>query len=464
MSNLSLDKKFTSAQIFIDNSSWPWTIIVVASDSLLRIAPMAMQGGGCKFDSLLQLRTTSIVHDTTLDPRRIPMPTHSSPRSRFRTRRICSLATAFFWVMLMPLGVSAQYVSTNLVSNATGALLQDPNLVNGWGLAAFPTSPFWVSDQNTSTATLYTGNGTKVPLVVQIPCISSGTPTVPCPVPGLFPIAPPFGPSGIVANIFASSGAFTVSEGGTSGPAFFIFDTLDGLIVGWNPQVNLTQGVVAANRSSAGAFYTGLAIWGPASGPHLYGANAAGGIDVFDSTFTLVNTFAADANPSPFTPYGIQTIGNNLYVTYANPVVPGGIVDVCDLGSSATAPSCRRLTASFKKPFFLNGPWGLALAPDNFGVLSNRLLVGNLASGRITAFNTRTGHFQGTLRLTHGKPFTVVGLWALQFGGGDPANGATNHLFFTAGPAAPGMPIFSNGLFGVIEPARSEPNPEDGEK
>ena len=267
-----------------------------------------------------------------------------------------------------------------------------------------------------------------------------------------------------MANTFAATGAFSVSEGGASGPAFFIFDTLDGLVVGWNPQVNPTQGVVAANRSSAGAFYTGLAISGSASGPHLYGANAAGGIDVFDTTFTLVNTFAADSSPGPFTPYGIQTIGDKLYVTYANPVVPGGIVDVCDLNSSATAPSCRRLTTSFKKPFFLNGPWGLALAPDNFGVLSNRLLVGNLASGLINAFDTDTGHFEGTLRLTDGKPFTVVGLWALEFGSGSSANGPTNHLFFTAGPAAPGMPIFSDGLFGVIEPARNKPDPEDGEK
>jgi uncharacterized protein (TIGR03118 family) len=298
--------------------------------------------------------------------------------------------------------------------------------------------------------------------VVQIPCVSSGVPTVPCPVPGLFPIAPPFGPSGIVANTFAATGAFTVSQGGTSGPAFFIFDTLDGLIVGWNPTVNPTQAVVAA--SSAGALYTGLAISGSASGPYLYAANAAGGIDVFDSTFTLINTFAADSSPGPFTPYGIQTIGSSLYVTYASPVTPGGTVDVCDLNSSATAPSCRRLTASFKTPFFLNGPWGLALAPDNFGVLSNRLLVGNLASGHIAAFNTHTGHFEGTLRLTDGKPFTVVGLWALEFGGGSSANGPTNHLFFTAGPAAPGMPIFSDGLFGVIKPKGSHPNPEDVEK
>jgi uncharacterized protein (TIGR03118 family) len=388
------------------------------------------------------------------------MRVHLLPYPVFRTRLVCCLAAALSCLAVLPPGASAQYVSTNLASKAT-----DPNLVNGWGLTSFPTSPFWVSNQNTSTATLYTGNGTKVPLVVQIPCISSGAPKVPCPMPGLFPIAPPFGPSGNVANLFAATGAFKVSAGGTPAPALFIFDTLDGLIVGWNPQVNPTQAVVAANRSSAGALYTGLAIAGPASGPHLYAANAAGEIDVFDSSFTHVNSFAADSDSGPFTPYGIQTIGDKLYVTYASPVVPGGIVDVCDLGSSTTAPSCQRLHASFKEPFFLNGPWGLALAPDNFGVLSNRLLVGNLASGHITAFNTRTGHFEGTLRLTDGKPFTVVGLWALEFGGGgSPANGPSNHLFFTAGPAAPGMQIFSDGLFGVIEPARSEPNPEDGEK
>ena len=145
--------------------------------------------------------------------------------------------------------------------------------------------------------------------------------------------------------------------------------------MGWSPTVNITQAIVAANRSSAGALYTGLAIWGSASGPFLYAANAAGGIDVFDSTFALVNTFAADSSPGAFTPYGIQAIGDRLYVTYANPTVPGGTVDVCDLNSSPTAPGCRRLTASFKEPFFVNGPWGRAMAPDNFGVLSDRLLV-----------------------------------------------------------------------------------------
>jgi hypothetical protein len=110
------------------------------------------------------------------------MRVHSFPRSAFRMRAVCSLATALSCLAaLLPLGANAQYVSTNLVSNAASALQQDPNLVNGWGLVSLPTSPFWVSNQNTSTSTLFTGTGTIVPLVVKIPCISSGTPTVPCP-------------------------------------------------------------------------------------------------------------------------------------------------------------------------------------------------------------------------------------------------------------------------------------------
>lgn len=120
--------------------------------------------------------------------------------------------------------------------------------------------------------------------------------------------------------------------GGTTKPALFLFSTLDGLIVGWNPGVNLTQTAVGADQSSSGAIYFGLALAGPASSPHLYAANGAGMIDVFDQSFNLVNSFAADPHPGLFTPYGIQVIGNNLYVTYAAvPPVFGGILDVCDL-------------------------------------------------------------------------------------------------------------------------------------
>jgi hypothetical protein len=65
---------------------------------------------------------------------------HLSPRFGSRTRVVCSL-TAACLAALMPLSANAQYVSTNLVSNASGALQQDANLIDGWGLVSLPTTP-----------------------------------------------------------------------------------------------------------------------------------------------------------------------------------------------------------------------------------------------------------------------------------------------------------------------------------
>jgi uncharacterized protein (TIGR03118 family) len=379
----------------------------------------------------------------------------------------CRIAVAIaFAVCCLALTASAQYSAVNLVSNtsALSPLATDPNMVNAWGLVSLPSSPWWVSNQNSSTGTVYTGNGAIIPLVVQIPCVESGAVTVPCPNPASGMLFEPlagklnfFGPTGIVGNSFSTAGAFTIPS--SAQPGVFLFDTLDGLLVAWSPKVNPTQGVVVANRSSNGASYNGLAIAGPADDPHLYATNTVpnGEVDVFDSSFNLVNSFAADPNPpANFAPYGIQTIGNMLYVTYFNLTGTGGILDICNLSTGSTAPRCRRLFASMpsSNPVVLNGPWGLARSPSNFGVLSNKILVGNVNDGMIHAFDPDSGVMAGTLMLSNGAPFSVPGLWALQFGHGAVANGPTNHLFFTAGPAPAGSPtlLFSEGLFGVITP------------
>jgi uncharacterized protein (TIGR03118 family) len=99
----------------------------------------------------------------------------------------------------------------------------------------------------------------------------------------------------------------------------------------------------------------------------------------------------------------------------------------------------------------LNSPWGLALAPADFGRFSGDLLVGNFGDGRIHAFDPATltsdGEFEpvGLLHSAAGRPIQIDGLWALQFGKGNSANGATNTLFFTAGPFDE-----EHGLFGSI--------------
>src|SRR4051812_7038627 len=61
--------------------------------------------------------------------------------------------------------VTNNYKQTNLVSDLPGfAQLQDPRLINPWGLAQLATSPFWVTNNVSSTATLYGGGGGGSPL------------------------------------------------------------------------------------------------------------------------------------------------------------------------------------------------------------------------------------------------------------------------------------------------------------
>ena len=93
----------------------------------------------------------------------------------------------------------------------------------------------------------------------------------------------------------------------------------------------------------------------------------------------------------------------------------------------------------------LNSPWGLALAPADFGRFSGDLLVGNFGDGRINAYDVSTGEFQGQLRDQDNRPITIDGLWGLGFGGDTANNGAHNELFFTAGPNDEQF-----GLFGKI--------------
>src|SRR6185437_6634446 len=55
--------------------------------------------------------------------------------------------------------VRAGYLQVNLVSDQAGtALIQDPQLVNPWGISQTATSPFWVSDNGADVSTLYSGD------------------------------------------------------------------------------------------------------------------------------------------------------------------------------------------------------------------------------------------------------------------------------------------------------------------
>ena len=105
----------------------------------------------------------------------------------------------------------------------------------------------------------------------------------------------------------------------------------------------------------------------------------------------------------------------------------------------------------------LNLPWGMAIAPDDFGRFSNALLVGNVASGNIFAYNPHTGAFRGQLTLTNGNPFTEPGLWSLKFGN-DGLAGSSHTLFFTAG-----INGYADGLLGSLQAVPETNEGDDSE-
>ena len=323
-------------------------------------------------------------------------------------------------VMLVSNVALAQYQLTNLVSNQVGAAKHtDPLMVNAWGLTYGPGGPFWLSDAGSGWSTLYNGHGVAKSLQVVVPSASG---------------AGPGSPTGIVFN---GSSDFQV-QGWT---AFFLFATLDGTISGWAPQSNPNEAIIAVNNSASGAVYTGLAITSKPSGNFLYAADVANNkVDVYDGTFNLVTSFTDSTLPPGFAPFGIQDIGGSVYVSFVSVTGgSGGYIDIFQEDGTFV----RQLAQG--KP--LNQPWGFAVAPRNFGKLSNTLLVSNNTNhGTINAFNLETGQFVGTVRDTNGKNIVIDQLWGIEFGGGTANNGRTNQLFFTAGPDGN-----QAGMFGVID-------------
>ena len=320
---------------------------------------------------------------------------------------------------------AAQYVQHNLISDQAGqAPLVDPNLVNAWGVSRSATSPWWISDTETGRSTLYNVGTATIPMVVTVPG----------------PNGQQGAPTGQVRN---GGTGFIVNNGLGTGPARFIFAGEDGTISGFR---GVPVVCCAVDNSASGAVYKGLAIDSITEGKFLYATDFHNGrVDVFDSNWAPVHTPGAFVDPKlqkGFAPFGIQAIqiGNQtqIFVTYAKQdenaeddvagqslgIVSRFSTDGTFLGRVATRGQ-------------LNAPWGLALAPANFGVFSGHLLVGNFGNGEINAYKMlEDGSFEliGPLKGTDKKVIRIDGLWGIAFGGGAAANGPTNTLFFAAGP------------------------------
>jgi len=351
---------------------------------------------------------------------------------KFKTLTFGLLAIALFGISSMAAAQQTGYAQTNLVANTAGvANHTDAQLSNPWGIAFIPGQPFWVSNNNGGTSTLYNAQGVKDPTVVTIPVAANN----PCPV-GC--------PTGIVAN----------TQVGVFSNAAFLFDTEDGIIASWTGQGNA---VTVVDNSSHGAVYKGLTVVNNNEGTFLLAANFnSGQVDVFDRNLHashLAGNLTDPNLPVGYAPHGIRVINNFLFVLYAqqdgakhDPTLGDGlgVVDTFNLEGN--------FIATFASGGTLNAPWGIALAPPTFGDFASDLLIGNFGDGKINAYDAN-GNFKGQVKNPAGQVIATPGLWDLVFGSG--GTGDANTLYFTAGGSNQ-----TSGLFATLVPATAANGPD----
>jgi uncharacterized protein (TIGR03118 family) len=354
------------------------------------------------------------------------------------------------WVLSLagPVAFGQHYNQTNLVSSqAGGAPASDSDLANPWGMSRSSSSPWWVSDNLTGLSTLYNGAGAKEGLIVTIPAAVAGNMGT---------------PTGTIYN--GSATDFLLAPGK---PALFLFSTLDGTIAGWNPAVGVPAGgappsthAMTMVKTTNGSSYTGLTSATIHGSLYLYAANfGKGRVDVYDSSFHRVRLgeeqFNDDWLPPEFVPFNVQAIGNDIVVAYA--LHEKGNMHETDgpgLGFVDIFSSEGRLLHRLEHGDWLNAPWGVALAPLDFGQFSHDLLIAQFAgggstqfSGVIAAYDLVTGRFEGLLEDAAGSPLAINGIWAISPGNASPGNldsaaAPSAAVYFTAGP--------SNGAGGLL--------------
>lgn len=379
----------------------------------------------------------------------------------------------------------------NLVSSRPedGAQLLDPAFINAWGIALRPAGlggHWWVTNTDTSRVTLYVGDSASRPFtqdglsVLGVPGAPDGTPTnvtidppsqggVPLPPPTPTPasVLPPSNPTGQVfsgsATDFLVSGTSLTGTTLTDAPARFITVSEDGTIAAWGEAgataaQRMDAFAVVVNNSDGGAIYKGVAVSADSgSGNRLFAANfSQARIDVFDAAWQPVATAGFEprlptgGDAAGYAPFNIERVfdaslgADVLIATYAR-VADAAAGEEESIGGFIVkyALDGGFLGASDAGGLF-NAPWGVALAPAEYGAFGGALLVGNFGDGHIVGLDLATLAPEGLLLDGRGRPVMIDGLWDLAFGNGE-SLGRADRLYFAAGPEEE-----SEGLFGSL--------------
>ncbi|WUD70063.1 TIGR03118 family protein [Nocardia sp. NBC_00508] len=395
------------------------------------------------------------------------------------------------------------YVQTNLAANDAEykAQFTFPDLVNAWGLANRPKGAgghFWVgaggksfqfvgdvTESSDAQVQKLFQDGLKI---VTIPGADADTSDASAgKTTGVV-----FNPAPITSDLFYVHDQPVEAEGGPlNGSARFIVATDSGKISAWT-ELDFEDRIVRHDGPAnlvfdgqpQGMQFLGIAL--TPSGDKLLAADfgAEPQVRTFDKDWQLVpttgfaNPFATGdaidpaapekgrkAEPGDPAPFNVSTVGNRVFVAYATTKADradatafdageedsldkdqeqaaGGRPDKGKLAEFDADGKLVRILGDGKR---LNAPWAVTVAPEGFGPLSGKLLVGNFGgAGHVLAYDDATGKFADYLRDADGKPVAIEGLWALMFGNGD-SLGDADSLYFTAGPGDE-----KDGLFGRL--------------
>lgn len=364
------------------------------------------------------------------------------------------------------------YKQTNLAATSASynALFTYPDMVDAWGLAIRPAGAgghFWVTASSKSYEFVGDVNGEPLevdPALVDVTLPASG--------------ANPGAANGVVFNSTGTGFRITqtLANGETfTAPAKFVFVSDNGVISAWAQRSNAdgslsypTYANVILDEGAQNSAFFGLAI--SPTFDKLYAADFGNNpyprVRVFNDSFVeepidgrFANPFVPEGSfkPGDYAPWAIHTITVNgtpsVFVAYVNtqedPDNPGQVL----LATESTGRGTSRLVeftpdgdyvATWNDRGTLNGPWGVAFAPADFGPFSNHLIVTNFSDGTLVAFDPATKSAVEFLRDPSGNYVTISGIWGILFGNGVKL-GDSNALYFAAGPADE-----TEGLFGSL--------------
>ena len=363
------------------------------------------------------------------------------------------------------------YRQANLAAStsAYNANFLIPDMIDAWGIAIRPAGAgghFWITASANSYEFVGDVNGAPIEIDPQL---------------GVVALPPaPDNPGAANGIIFNSSGPGLVitqtlpSGQSVTAPAKFVFVSDNAVISAWtqfaNPDGSLQYPDYALKILDDSA--NGSAFFGLAASPTFdklyvadFGNNPNPRIRVFDDTFAeedlagrFQNPFVNGAfMPGDYAPWGIHTIkiggASSVFVAYVNtsedPENPGQVLFATENTGRGTGRLVEytadgEFVATWNDLGTLNGPWGITLAPADFGPFSNQLLIANFTDGTIVGFNTATKTATEFMRDPDGNVTVVQGIWGILFGNGVKL-GDSNALYFAAGPADE-----TEGLFGSL--------------